>query len=76
MKALAVQNEFVTSSLMYCTTHHTKHTHVVAVILLLKEGGDKTPLLSYFMISLTYIGAMWTSNLAIQYVNYPMMVCM
>jgi len=44
------------------------------MIFLLKEGADKTPLLSYFMISITYIGAMYTSNLAILYANYPMMV--
>jgi len=34
----------------------------------------KTPIKNYLYVSIPYIGAMFCSNLAIQYVNYPTMV--
>jgi len=46
----------------------------IVTLWVLKTPPSKVPMISYLPISLTYIGAMFCSNFAIEFVNYPTMV--
>eukprot|EP01117_Protostelium_nocturnum_P009837 TRINITY_DN3507_c0_g1_i1.p1 TRINITY_DN3507_c0_g1~~TRINITY_DN3507_c0_g1_i1.p1 ORF type:complete len:331 (-),score=66.29 TRINITY_DN3507_c0_g1_i1:29-1021(-) len=49
--------------------------NTIAAGMAIRYGGgpiDDTPFVKYFWISVSYISAMFTSNLAMQYVSFPM----
>lgn len=48
--------------------------NVLVVIYVVKEPKDNTPRSMYAWCSLSYLGAMLSSNQALQYVNYPTQV--
>jgi len=63
-----------TTFLLLCQCIVNALSSVLVMLVLPTQARDKTPTLEYVGVSLTYIGAMFCSNAAIQYVNYPTMV--
>jgi len=45
-----------------------------AIIVLFSSSKDNTPFMEYLPISTTYVGAMFCSNAAVEYIDFPTMV--